>query len=109
MNRTTFARVSYALAFLFVTSLVSAQAVRRVPTGAVTGVELQIDGRLVASHARPLRLALTTFEVLGLDRLRRAPNVRINVYASVRLDRPVATLTSDAQGRAFAEIVLPED
>jgi len=107
MNRTS--KILFALAFALVSSVVFAQAVHRVPTGAVSGVELQIDGRLVAAHGRPLRLSLTAFEVLGLDRLRRARDVTINVYASFRLDRPVATLTTDANGRAFAVVPIPDD
>lgn len=115
MNRRidTLSRAALAgilVAALAVASVVArAQGVHAVPRGEVSGVDLQIDGRRVAHRGHPLRLSLTSFEVLGLDRLRRAAGATVNVYASFSRERAVATTMSDAQGRALVSIDVPED
>lgn len=86
-----------------------AQIVHSVPRGEVSGVDLQIDGRLVAHRGHPMRLSLTTFEVLGLDRLRRAAGATVHVYASFSRERALGTITSDPHGRVLTSIDVPED
>jgi hypothetical protein len=82
---------------------------RRVAAGAVTGIEMGIEGTLTGTPGGRVRWFLTVFEVLERRDLRIAPNARIEVTASYARAEPVATAVADANGMADVAFDLPED
>lgn len=94
---------------LFALAGAAAQVARRVPRGEISGLDLQVEGQTRVYRGGRARLAFTAFEVLGLDRLRRAPRTAIDVHASFSRDAAVASVVTDAEGRAFAEFDVPSD
>lgn len=86
-----------------------AQVAHTVPRGEVSGVDVQIDGALTAYRGHPMRFGFSTFEVLGIDRLRRVRGATVRVFASYLRERAVAEVTTDVYGRALATIDIPDD
>ena len=85
MNRSSFFRGLFALAVVALLSSTlgsEAQVAHSAPRGEISGVDLQIDGALKAYRGHPMRFGFTTFEVLGLDRLRRARGTTVRVFGS---------------------------
>lgn len=97
-------------ALLAVPSVGHAQAARaRVGQGDVTGVELAIEGGLVATRGGTLRLHVTAYEVLGLSDLRPAPDATVHVASSLERAEELPPVTTDAFGRAELAIPIPDD
>lgn len=100
----------FALVALLAATLGShAQVAHVAPRGEVSGVDLQIDGALKAYRGHPMRFGFTTFEVLGLDRLRRARGTTVRVFGSFSRERALAEISTDVQGRGLATIDIPAD
>jgi hypothetical protein len=102
------------LAFVLMLSIASsahAQSFtrRRVAAGAVTGIEMGIEGTLTGVPGGRVRWFLTVYEVLERRDLRIAPDARITVTASYARAEPVATAVADANGMADVAFDLPDD
>jgi len=82
---------------------------RPVRRGDVTGVEMGLEGSLVATRGQPLRWLLATYEVVGLRDLRPAPGAQIRVLTSFSPRDAAAEATADELGRATVEIAVPDD
>lgn len=85
----------------------AAQAATARPVGAVRGLELQLDGALVGVRGGELRWWVTAYEVHGMDTLRLARDVDIELTSS--LDPTAAPRVSrvDAHGRALVTLPIP--
>ncbi|MBX3271267.1 MAG: hypothetical protein KF729_13455 [Sandaracinaceae bacterium] len=92
-------------------SLASAQAGRaRVARGGVDGVELGLEGGLVAPRGGTLRWIATAYEVAGLSELRPAPGATIHVSTALeRQTDDALEVRTDADGRALLALAIPED
>lgn len=78
-----------------------------VPRGEVTGLEMGIDGSLVAVPGGRLRWFVTVFEVVRRRDLRPSPQTALRVLASHHRAAPVAEAMTDAGGRAALEVEIP--
>ncbi len=85
-----------------------AQAVAR-PTGAVAGLDLQIEGAYQGVQGGELRWLVTSYEVRGASTLALAPGADVEWTTSLdRSAEPVTTRT-DAHGRALVRVPIPLD
>jgi hypothetical protein len=82
---------------------------RRVPAGEVTGLEMGIEGSLVAIPGGHLRWFITTYEVVQRRDLRPSPRTTVRVTASYAPGAPLLELETDPSGRASIDLALPED
>lgn len=82
---------------------------RPVRGGAVTGIELGIEGAMEVTSGGRLRWLMTLYDIVGHDELRPATGGELRVLVSYRPDEPVAELQTDAYGRAQVEIDVPDD
>ncbi|MFO0710217.1 MAG: hypothetical protein U0353_10280 [Sandaracinus sp.] len=80
---------------------------REVPRGEVTGLEMGIEGSLEATPGAPVRWWITLFEVLHHRELRAASGCQVRAMASHERAEPIATVSTDASGRAA--LVMPMD
>jgi hypothetical protein len=78
---------------------------REVPRGEVTGLEMGIEGSLVATPGAPVRWWITLYEVVRRRELRPAPGCSVRAMASHDRAEPIAAITTDASGRAA--LVMP--
>lgn len=78
---------------------------REVPRGDVTGLEMGIEGSLVATPGAPVRWWITLYEVVRRRELRPAPGCSVRAMASHDRAEPIASITTDASGRAA--LVMP--
>ncbi len=90
---------------------VSAQthARRRVPVGEVTGLDMAIDGSLEAIPGGQVRWFVTLYEVVGQRNLRPAAGATLTATASFAPAEPIASVVTDALGRAALELPIPDD
>ncbi|RLB52561.1 MAG: hypothetical protein DRJ42_14515 [Deltaproteobacteria bacterium] len=90
---------------------VSAQihARRRVPAGEVTGLDMAIDGSLEAIPGGRVRWFVTLYEVVGQRNLRPAAGATLTATASFAPAEAIATVVTDALGRAALELPIPDD
>lgn len=95
----------------FHAAVAEAQSAARRPVrrGDVTGLELQLEGALVAPRGGKLRWLMNVYEVVGLQDLRPAAGARIRVLTSLTPEEAAAAPTTDRNGRALAEFDIPED
>jgi len=84
-------------------------ALSPVRAGAVTGVEMQIEGAMSAPRGGSLSFALTAYDVLGLSELRPSPHATIRALSSLTPAEAAAEVEADANGRALIEIPIPDD
>lgn len=111
MNR-SYSMVALLLAALLLSgSVTEAQSAARRPVrrGDVTGLELQLEGALVAPRGGKLRWLMNVYEVVGLQDLRPSAGARIRVLTSLTPEEAAAAPTTDQNGRAIAEFDIPED
>jgi hypothetical protein len=98
------------IAGLDTSSAAAAQkAARPVKTNEVTGLELGLEGAQTAVRGSTLKWFFTLYEVVGRDELRPARSGGLRVLTSFKPDKPVAILSTDAEGRAAVDIPIPED
>mgnify|MGYP002866995736 CR=1 FL=1 len=98
------------LATLLVADSSLAQTTRRpLSRGDVQGVELALEGPLVAPRGTTLTWLVTAYDVLGVDRLRPSPGARIVLTSSTSPGEPVVELEADDRGRATLALPLPAD
>jgi hypothetical protein len=81
---------------------------REVPRGDVTGLEMGIEGSLVATPGAPVRWWITLYEVVRGRDLRPAPGCSVRAMASHDRVEPIAAITTDASGRAALVIPMNE-
>jgi hypothetical protein len=92
-----------------VPSLALAQGATARPTGAVRGLDLQLEGSLEGVRGRELRWLVTAYEVLGMSTLRLAPDTEIQLTTALDpTAEPIVTRT-DAHGRALVALAIPDD
>ncbi|NOY93573.1 MAG: hypothetical protein GXP55_20505, partial [Deltaproteobacteria bacterium] len=82
---------------------------RPVRAGAVTGVEMQIEGAMNAPRGGALSFAVTAYDVLGLDQLRPSPHATIRALSSLAPAEAAAEVEADRNGRALIRIPVPDD
>ncbi|MBW2464302.1 MAG: hypothetical protein JRH11_21815, partial [Deltaproteobacteria bacterium] len=90
---------------------VSAQthARRRVAAGEVTGLDMGIDGSLEAIPGGRVRWFVTLYEVVGQRNLRPAAGATLTATASFAPAEAIASVVTDALGRAALELPIPDD
>ncbi|MBN8617124.1 MAG: hypothetical protein J0L92_41480, partial [Deltaproteobacteria bacterium] len=82
---------------------------REVPRGEVTGLEMGIEGSLVATPGAPLRWWITLYEVVHRRELRPAAACSVRAMASHDRAEPITTVTTDASGRAALLMPMPDE
>ena len=99
-----------AAAVIATSGSLHAQQLTKTPIrrGAVSGLELGLDGATSVPRGGTLRWFFTLYEVVGYDTLRPARNGTLRILASHRPDDVVAELRTDGQGRADVDIPVPE-
>ncbi len=80
---------------------------RNVPKGAVTGLEMAIEGTMSVSPGGRLRWFVTVYEIVNGREFRPAKEVELAAQASFHQHEPVATARTDARGRAAIDFVVP--
>ncbi len=80
---------------------------REVPRGEVSGLELGIDGSLVVAPGRPLLWWTTLYEIVRGRDLRRAAGCSLRASFEGAPSAPIATVTTDAAGRARLVMPMP--
>ena len=80
-----------------------------VPRGAVSGLEMGIEGNLAAPPGGHVRWYVTVYEIVGGRELRLAAATELRALASFHRSEPVAVATTDAGGRARIEFEVPAD
>ncbi len=110
-RRSLFVALSAALLATPTTpSTSNAQAlVRRITGGAVSGLEMSIEGPTSAPRGGHVQWQLGVYEVTGLSTLRVAPGTRVRVLSSFMRERAMAEVTADAFGRAQLGFDVPAD
>jgi hypothetical protein len=81
----------------------------RATAGAVSGLEMSIEGPASARRGERIQWQLAVHEVTGMSGLRIAPGARVRVFSSLARDRAVAEVTTDAFGRAQVGLEVPPD
>ncbi|MDW8363640.1 MAG: hypothetical protein RMK74_14670, partial [Myxococcales bacterium] len=82
---------------------------RPVPPGAVTGVDVALEGSRRAPRGGTARWLVTVYDVVGATDLRPSPSARIRLTSSLDPMRVVSDVEADAHGRALLELAIPED
>jgi hypothetical protein len=82
---------------------------RDVAAGEVTGLEMGIEGSLRALPGGHVRWFVTVYEVVRGRELRPAAGVALAAQASYHRSEPVARATTDGDGRAAIDFVVPDD
>ena len=100
---------AWLLGLLLAAGSAQAQERSRVRRGNVDGIELAIDGGLVAPRGGEIRWLVTAYEVVGLSELRVASGVEVFVSTSLGAQEDAANATTDAMGRATVSISVPDD
>lgn len=99
-----------SIAILLLSAPAAAQSARaRVSRGAVDGVEMSLEGGLVAPRGGALRWLITAYEVLGLSDLRPANDAVVHVSTSIARTEDAAEVHTDPFGRAQIELTVPDD
>ncbi len=80
---------------------------RDVPKGAVTGLEMGIEGSMRVVPGAHLRWFVTVYEIIKGRDIRPARGVQLRALASFHQQSPVATVTTDARGRASIDFEVP--
>jgi hypothetical protein len=101
----------YALLLvLLIAAPASAQNARvRVRAGDVTGMEMNLEGGLIAPRGGTLRWIVTAYEVTGLSDLRPAVDATVHLTTSLQQTEDAAQLRTDAHGRVLLELPVPAD
>ncbi|MEM9071461.1 MAG: hypothetical protein AAGE52_23345 [Myxococcota bacterium] len=81
----------------------------RPPSGAVTGLELSVEGALVATPGTRARWLLAAHEVVRDREYEPAAGARIRAVASFQQNEPVGVIETDRYGRGTIEFLVPED
>ena len=79
------------------------------PTGAVRGLDLQIEGSLEGVRGRELRWLVTAYEVLGMSTLRLAPDAELQLTTALDPSAEPIVVRTDAHGRALVALSVPVD
>lgn len=79
-----------------------------VRVGDVTGIELGLEGVLVATPGSRFRAFATVYEVVGVSDLRPAANAEIFASTSASGSTPVR-FSADASGRVLLDVPVPAD
>ncbi len=82
---------------------------RALPGGAITGLELTLEGPQAVEAGQRARWFVALHEVVRDQAYRPASGANIQVLASYQHGEPVADITTDANGRAVIEFVVPVD
>lgn len=97
------------VAGLLIPSFTSAQGARaRIRRGGASGVEMSIEGGLIAPRGGTLRWLITAYDVLGLSELRPSEDATVHVATSIARTAE-AEVHTDAFGRARVELAIPGD
>ena len=109
--RLAFVTVLVLCAVVLCPALTDAQtfARRRVAAGEVTGLEMGIEGSLRAIPGGEVRWFVSLYEVLRRRDLQLSPGSTLRVTASFARGEPIATVTTDARGRAEITMPIPAD
>jgi len=81
----------------------------RISRGGVDGVEMSLEGGMVAPRGGALRWILTAYEVIGLSDLRPAEGATVHVATSLEQTEDAVEVTTDSFGRALIELAVPDD
>ncbi len=96
------------LAFTLTPQKADAEVTRRnVPKGAVTGLEMSIEGSMSVAPGGRLRWFVTVHEILNGRDFRPAKGVELKAQTSFHRQAPVAVARTDARGRAAVEFTVP--
>ena len=111
MSRTSATFVAASLfALMSIAGTADAQSARvRIRRGAVTGLEMSLEGGLTAPRGGTLRWLVTAYEVLGLSDLRLATDAAVHVATSIARTDDAAEVRTDAFGRASVALAIPDD
>ncbi len=98
-----------ALASAFSPTTAHAQGATARPTGAVRGLDLQLEGSLTGVRGQDLRWLVTAYEVLGMSQLRLAPDAEVQLTTSLDPTAEPRVATTDAHGRVLVMLPIPAD
>lgn len=100
---------AFALSSLVAGGRAHAQGATARPTGAVRGLDLQLEGSLEGLRGSELRWLVTAFEVVGMSTLRLAPDAEIQLTTALDPTAEPTVVRTDAHGRALVALRIPAD
>jgi len=113
MNRHSLHQSALALSVLalclLAPALASAQGATARPTGAVRGLDLQLEGSLEGLRGTELRWLVTAYEVVGMSTLRLAPDAEVQLTTALDPTAEPQVTRTDAHGRALVALAIPAD